>query len=293
MERIFSDDERIRRAEEIYLRRNNVNNIDFRKIKDPIEKVTDLKSKIVLNLILMVNIAIIIVCVQNKNYIFTEKFIEDANNFFDNSKDCIVFYASQIFNSSSNNNNDEIISEEIDEKSKKIENVSIESIKNNAVQKESSNIEMENNLIDMSSSINEMDEDIKNIKNSYSFINPLEGTVSSLFGNRESNKINVNGYHTGLDIANNKGTPIKCSMQGIVDEISYQGDYGNHLKIRCNNIITLYAHCENIYVEKGQIVAQGQEIATVGDSGNTTGPHLHFEIRVESRFVDPLKILSY
>ena len=82
-------------------------------------------------------------------------------------------------------------------------------------------------------------------------------------------------------------------MEGIVEQVSNEGDYGNHIKIRCNNVYTLYAHCSKIFVKEGQIVARGQKIASVGNTGNSTGPHLHFEIRVEDRFIDPAKIVSF
>lgn len=82
-------------------------------------------------------------------------------------------------------------------------------------------------------------------------------------------------------------------MQGIVELVSSEGDYGKHIKIRCNNITTLYAHCSKIYVKEGQIVAQGERIAAVGSTGNSTGPHLHFEIRVNDRFVDPARIIDF
>ena len=68
---------------------------------------------------------------------------------------------------------------------------------------------------------------------------------------------------------------------------------GKHIKIRLNNVRTLYAHCSKIYVKEGQIVAVGQEIGEVGSTGNSTGPHLHFEIRVDDRFVDPERIIRF
>ena len=68
---------------------------------------------------------------------------------------------------------------------------------------------------------------------------------------------------------------------------------GKHIKIRCNNIITVYAHCSKIFVKEGQIVAQGQKIAEVGSTGNSTGNHLHFEIRVDDRFIDPKLIIDF
>ena len=137
-----------------------------------------------------------------------------------------------------------------------------------------------------------MDMDIENLKAAYSFINPIEGIITSRFGTRTSEITNVSGFHTGTDIAAIKGTIVNASMEGIVDSVSMERNYGNHLKIRSNNVTTLYAHCQEILVKEGQIVSQGQSIATVGSTGNSTGPHLHFEIRIDDRYVNPEKILS-
>ena len=73
---------------------------------------------------------------------------------------------------------------------------------------------------------------------------------------------------------------------------SSEGDFGNHLKIQVNDVIIVYAHCNKLYVKEGDTVVQGQEIAEVGSTGNTTGPHLHFEIRYQDRYVDPQLILE-
>lgn len=150
------------------------------------------------------------------------------------------------------------------------------------------------NLEEKISSISEMEIDINNLKSAYSFIKPLSNyQVSSGFGARESEYQNVSGYHTGIDLAAESGKTINASMEGIVDLVSKEGDYGKHIKIRSNNVTTLYAHCSKILVKEGQIVAQGQPIAQVGSTGNSTGPHLHFEIRIDSRFVDPSKIIEF
>ena len=73
---------------------------------------------------------------------------------------------------------------------------------------------------------------------------------------------------------------------------SEEGDYGKHLKIQIGNVSIIYAHCNQLYVNQGEKVVQGQEIAEVGSTGNSTGPHLHFEIRYQERTVDPQKILD-
>ncbi len=294
MERILNDNEKIRKAEEIYYRRNNQNiSMNSKQVE---KKRGSFKDKIWFNLVIMFDIAIIIFCIQNKDFIFTTEFLGTIEKYNSELSSKVVDFLSGILNEKSEENNMNILNN--DNKA----NIEDNSITNNEIDSNQPNDQsiQENNIgqntseiiIDNSSSMSEMDMDIENLKAAYSFVKPINGIVSSGFGARESEYQNVKGYHTGVDIAAEKGTIIKASMQGIVELVSSEGDYGNHVKIRCNNIITLYAHCSKIYVEEGQIVAQNQDIATVGSTGNSTGPHLHFEIRVEDRFVDPARIIN-
>ena len=73
---------------------------------------------------------------------------------------------------------------------------------------------------------------------------------------------------------------------------SSSGDYGNHYHIQIKDIIIVYAHCRKLYLKEGDIVKQGQEIAEVGTTGNSTGPHLHFEIRRNGRKIDPQLVVD-
>lgn len=116
---------------------------------------------------------------------------------------------------------------------------------------------------EQASSISQMDLDIAEIKKSCSFEKPIEGTVTSGFGSRESVYQNVTGYHTGIDIGAEKGTSIKAANSGTVVLVSSKGDYGKHLKIENGKIHTLYAHCSKILVKEGDYVNSGQEIAKV------------------------------
>lgn len=284
MEKILNDEEKIRRAEEIYFRRNN-QTYPIRKKED--KKVKNTKYRMLLNLLVMFNLAVIVFCIQNKDFIFTKEFIEKMDEYNSNTTGKILNAFGSFFEKEEESN--KIIN-------KTNENVLITDANKNIT--ESSNIVNENNnpenkFENSISSMNEMEIDIKNLKAAYKFINPLQGTVSSGFGARQSKYQNVTGYHTGIDIAADSGIPILASMEGIVETVSNEGDYGKHIKIRCNNVYTLYAHCSKIFVKEGQIVAQGQKIASVGNTGNSTGPHLHFEIRVEDRFVDPAKIIKF
>ena len=82
-------------------------------------------------------------------------------------------------------------------------------------------------------------------------------------------------------------------MEGEVTLVSDEGGYGNHVYIQNGDVVTLYAHCKTIYVKQGDKIAKGEQIGEVGDTGNATGPHLHFEIRRENRIVNPEYVLDF
>ena len=106
----------------------------------------------------------------------------------------------------------------------------------------------------------------------------------------------INGYrgHTGMDIAAPRGTNIRASMSGVVTKVKKQTTgYGYHIMIdHGGGIQTLYAHCSKILVKVGQKVTQGQLIANVGSTGNSTGNHCHFEIRINGQFKNPAKYIG-
>ena len=139
--------------------------------------------------------------------------------------------------------------------------------------------------------LSQMEQDANYIKSTISFIKPIEGTISSEFGLRNPTTATVPKNHTGIDIASEIGRKIISATDGTVILSSNTGDYGKHLKIQINDVILVYAHCNNLYVNEGNSVKQGQEIAEVGATGNATGPHLHFEIRYQDRYVNPQLII--
>ena len=139
----------------------------------------------------------------------------------------------------------------------------------------------------------QMKRDSEEIKSKISFIKPLEGIITSRFGWRNPNVSTVSKYHTGIDIAAEQGTNIIAATSGKVVLASSTGAYGNHLKIEVEDIIILYAHCLSLEVKEGDEIKQGQVIAKVGSTGNSTGPHLHFEIRKDGRYVNPDLILEF
>lgn len=143
-----------------------------------------------------------------------------------------------------------------------------------------------------SSSKTQMQKDAEYIKANFKLSLPLKGTVTSRYGKREATEI-VSENHYGIDLGVNEGTTVYAAMEGKVSLVSNEGEYGTHVKIENKDITTIYAHCSKILVKQGATVKKGQKIALSGNTGRTTGPHLHFEIRRENRTVDPELILKF
>ena len=118
-----------------------------------------------------------------------------------------------------------------------------------------------------------------------SLIKPITGTITSRFGSISSVRSSA---HTGLDIAASAGSAIKAAASGTVTFSGYKGSYGYLVVVtHSNGVQTYYGHCSKLYVSAGQTVSQGETIAAVGSTGNSTGPHLHFEIRVNGVAYNP------
>ena len=116
-------------------------------------------------------------------------------------------------------------------------------------------------------------------------VTPIEGTITSRYG--VSSRLRKS-THTGLDISAVTGTDIKVVADGTVISAGYSGSYGYLVKVdHGNGVETWYAHTSKMYVKKGDTVKAGDVIAGVGSTGNSTGPHLHLEIRVNGETVDP------
>lgn len=120
------------------------------------------------------------------------------------------------------------------------------------------------------------------------FANPSRGTLTSRFGSRWGS------MHTGIDIANKTGTPIYAADGGKVSFSGSNGAYGNLVIIdHENGYQTYYAHCSKLLVSKGDRVYKGQHIANVGNTGRSTGSHLHFEVRKNGTPINPLGYVKY
>ena len=292
MERAMTVEERIRRAEEIYERRKRNEGLTIvseeKKSQNKEKKDIKLLKKIVIQLIICTCIYLVIYTIQNNKYIFSEDFINKVNEIISQDIDFAKLYKDtksyimSLFNTQeSQEDNQEQNTNTVEENQN---NNGIGGAVEETEQAEETNQENQN--------LSQEEQDIINIKNTTSFIKPIEGTISSVYGYRETSTGNVPKKHTGTDITTPIGTKIKSATNGQVVLVSEEGDYGKHLKIQIGEVSIIYAHCNNIYVKEGEQITQGQEIAEVGSTGNSTGPHLHFEIRISERTVDAQKILG-
>jgi murein DD-endopeptidase MepM/ murein hydrolase activator NlpD len=128
------------------------------------------------------------------------------------------------------------------------------------------------------------------------FIWPMVGRISSPYGEKRTNSKGQIYYHTGIDIADNPAnkTPILAASDGKVIYAGNANDgYGNKIIIdHSGGLKTLYAHCSVLKVKSGEQVKQSQQIAIVGSTGHSTGPHLHFEVLKDDKVQNPLEYLQ-
>ncbi|MDD3538393.1 MAG: M23 family metallopeptidase [Eubacteriales bacterium] len=126
------------------------------------------------------------------------------------------------------------------------------------------------------------------IRFAVSLIPPVPLNVTSAYGESRAET----GYHLGVDLYNPGGTPIAAAASGVVTRISGGGSYGNLIIIdHGGGVQTYYSHCRSIGVAMGQTVEAGDYIGTVGNTGRTTGNHLHFELRLNGATLDPMEFL--
>lgn len=336
MEKSISQEERIRRAEEIYSRRRYNNRYgeslyrsgETRNRYQP-QETRKIKGKMINKMIIQMIVCVIIyTCIymlQYSNYLFSKDMVDKtkevlsydisienlynkSNEFFSNLQ--------KKFNWGVNNEQNDNVNEEAQDQNTEetnIENSNAESSENTS---EANNENVDNSEISQNGASTEVtnndttqlavggadetqqeeeksqeEQDIEYVKQNVSIIWPIKGVITSRFGNRTPTEI-VTANHKGLDIAGNMGDNIVSAMDGTVVQYSEEGDYGKHLRIQSGEVLTLYAHCSELLVQEGSTVKQGDVIAKVGATGRATGPHLHFEIRRDDRFINPELILG-
>ena len=338
MERAMSVEERIRRAEDIYNRRNGVytkTTTNNSKTKNTNKKRT--AKRLLMQIFVCLSIYVIFYAVTNREYIFSEEFRNSVNTFFTEKintpelyskvKNFILsFFEDEESNAGAENEQlqdgksqgEKTEDENQQEKNIKDENIGGAEEGSEGGAEESSKVSAEENAKvgteetteknEVTSAKNSedtsqkktkefteqeiMEKEGKEIKKKISFIAPIKGRISSSFGWRNPTTSTVPKYHTGVDIAAVEGTKIKSATDGKVIMASSTGDYGNHYQIQIQDVIIIYAHCKKLYLKEGDSVKQGQEIAEVGSTGNSTGPHLHFEVRRNGRKIDPQLIVD-
>lgn len=329
MEKIISTEERIRRAEEIYQRRKSQgvrltgNTVNISNKPD-----ISLFKKMICKIIICIIIYSVFYMIKNSGDLFSQDILNKTNEILSYDMNIKLMYDKTIdyfkginvdFNKINENEVKENNSEnEANEQSKENEqndvnenNKNEEQVQNNDLQNEGESNNRQGNNQDENIVLgigggseisseqtssqeqkSQMEIDAQYVKDNYKIALPLKGTITSRFGPRTPSSI-ISANHAGIDIGVNEGNKILASMDGKVTLASSQGDYGNHLKIVNGNVTTLYAHCKTLYVKEGDEIKQGMEIAEVGKTGKATGPHLHFEIRVDDRLVDPEYVLQF
>jgi len=122
---------------------------------------------------------------------------------------------------------------------------------------------------------------------------PVRGWVTSHFGIRTSPFSGIQKFHEGMDIAAQTGTPVMAPADGVVVKAGFGTGYGNLVEISHGyGMKTIFAHNSRLNVKAGQRVRRGDVVAYVGDSGSSTGPHLHYEVKVNGLPVNPVKYLN-
>ena len=295
MEKFISQEERIRRAEEIYNRRNKSNNCHYKEerknLKDKSNNKKKIKNKMIIQIIICTIMYFIIYTLESSNEIFSKDVMDKTKEIL--SYDISIQNLYNEHNKNTDNikekNNKEITTEEL--KEEKTEEEKIKSLNVENEKEENKAAKVEESAEDGKKEKTQEELDIEYIKENSNIIWPLKGTITSRFGKRIPTKI-VSAFHKGIDIAGNTGDTIECAWEGTVSAASEEAGYGKYIKIENGEITTLYAHCSKLLVKEGEYIKQGQKIAEVGATGKATGPHLHFEIRRENRYIDPEKILG-
>lgn len=336
MEKSISQEERIRRAEEIYSRRRYNNRYgeslyrsgETRNRYQP-QETRKIKGKMINKMIIQMIVCVIIyTCIymlQYSNYLFSKDMVDKTKevlsydisieNLYNKSNEFFLNLQKKINWGVNNEQNDNVNEEAQDQNTEEtnIENSNAESSENTS---EANNENVDNSEISQNDASTEVtnndttqlavggadetqqeeeksqeEQDIEYVKQNVSIIWPIKGVITSRFGNRTPTEI-VTANHKGLDIAGNMGDNIVSAMDGTVVQYSEEGDYGKHLRIQSGEVLTLYAHCSELLVQEGSTVKQGDVIAKVGATGRATGPHLHFEIRRDDRFINPELILG-
>lgn len=288
MERTLSDEEKIRKAIEISQRRNNNRRASYQEVSIPSsnsKKEYKLFKRMIMQVMICALIYLIFYLITTTNYVFSEDVINKTNSILNYDIEFYNIYKQGI------NKIKGFVSEFNSKNGGNVEANEIKSEDNNEI-KESENAETKNNET-LVSSISQMEKDAEDVKKICDFQKPLSGKITSEFGEREVISSVMTADHKGIDIAANSGTDIQAAISGQVVEADSNSEYGKFIKIKNEDVLTVYAHCSKLKVKKGDSIEKGDVIAEVGSTGKSTGPHLHFEIRLSDRYINPRLVIQF
>lgn len=289
MERAMSVEDKIRRAEEIYYKRKE-QEIPMRETirRTPREKKNiKLFRKMIRQIIVCLIIYGIFYLIVNNNYIFSADFTNKAKEILSQDINFAEVYSmisnkvvetyNKIVSSENSDNKEEQQSENTNNEDSNDQNTETQVDTTNNDENIGGAEEIlapieENDAKELS----QMEQDANYIKSTISFIKPINGKISSAFGWRNPTTETVPKNHTGTDIAAETGTKIISATDGNVTLSSTTGDYGKHIKVQINDVVIVYAHCSKLYVNEGDTIKQGQEIAEVGSTRKCNRPTFAF-----------------
>lgn len=270
----------IRRVESPYRTQNRRN--------EPTEKMLKYWSKFVIQTIISAVILVTFLYCRSVNAITTSAFwekttailendisVEDMRNGIEKGMEYVKVIIPKILETEENVNDD------VNREDKEI----------NKVEENGINLEQNSENDETTQDMTQEEKDIYDILKVMTVLRPVNGEVSSQFGARIDPITKTDGTHTGVDYAVVVGTQVKSAITGTVIEVQKNNaSFGNFVRIKNSDIVTTYAHCSTIKVKEGDKVKQGDIIALSGNTGKTSGPHLHFEVKKDGRLIDPEKL---
>lgn len=271
MERVLTPDEKLRRAEEIYYRKRGERIKQSTKtVNVPISNKRYMLKKMIIQIV----ICIIIYCsynvIKNFNFIFSKDIVNKTNEILSYDVDFQDMYC-KVANYINNVPYFKQETEEDNFPNGDLVEPTVEPLEDTplpTIQPTETPIPQETvSKLEATEpkKLTQMEQDALDIKQNYSIITPLNGQITSRFGKREPTEI-ISEYHVGLDIGANTGTAIIASMEGKVIISQSLDGYGNCVQIQKDDVLTIYGHCSKLCVKVGEVVAQGQKIAEVGQT---------------------------
>lgn len=289
MDRMLTQEERIRRAEEIYNRRRYENREMYSEIprrKEIKTSSSKVKHKMVKKMITQIIICMLIYFsvygMQQSNLFASDKIKEKTKEVL--NYDIGLEKLQEIYNFCVNTIKSKLVKQEqVQENTEEHSNEPANDVIDENVEVETTAQVTEEQQEAIGGAEEPAPEetktqeqlDIEFVKQNINMIWPLNGVKTSGFGTREATEI-VTANHRGIDIGGNTGTAIVAAMDGVVTQNSSEGDYGKHLRIENGEVMTLYAHCSKLCVEEGTYVKQGDKIAEVGQTRQSNWPASSF-----------------